>query len=159
VNPRTHASFLLAAPFAPAPGAEQAPEGEPPGRDLAGFLAARIGARGMPCTAVEFLGFAFGFRCAVDRRSFYVTVGLVDDEEGEWLLVIDPSLGLFGRLLGAGDRTEHARLAEAIHAVLGGSGRFERIRWYDERQWDADPPTEWSDLPTSSTKDTKDTSQ
>jgi hypothetical protein len=127
---------------------EDPPEpGEPPGRHLAAFIAARAEARGIAVSPVEYLGFAYGFRCDIGERRFYVTVGLVEDGVREWLLVIDPWLSFWQRLFGASDREELRRLARTLDAVLKGSERFGEIRWYDERTWDAAAETEWSPEP------------
>lgn len=76
-----------------------------------------------------------------------MTIGLVEDEVREWLLIIDPWLGFWARLFGASDRTEQNRLAQTLDAVLKGSERCGEIRWYDERAWDMAPETDWTAAP------------
>jgi hypothetical protein len=131
-RPKTHATFELQAPDESAA--------------LAGVLAGALGAAGIATTAAEDLGFACGFRATAGERRFYLTVGRVDDEGLAWLIVIEPTLGLLGRVFGQSDADEHARLALAIHDALTADPRFSLVRWYDERGWNSDPEV-WVERP------------
>ena len=146
---RTHVTFQADFPKDTGPA-------EPAGRELAQYLAARLGAAGFVAGVPEVHeGYAFTFECRREKHSFVVFVGLVDDGVQEWLVFAEPHVGLVARSLrklglGSSTTTEtpqlHA-LCTALHQCFSDDQRFHSVRWYTTEGWDTDPDTNWTRAP------------
>ena len=67
-----------------------------------------------------------------DRRRYLLSVGLVPEDEPEWLVHITERAPLLDRLRGRGALTVIPALAPAIHQVLRAAPDIRNITWFDE---------------------------
>ncbi len=118
-----------------------------PAGDLATWLSNELLAAGLQTSKPENVDYAFALRCHVDGRDFYLLVGYVGDGIRQWLVSTNSGLGWLKRLLGASDKTEHARLTREIHRVLSTNDAISDIQWYTVDDWNDDPDNRWAETP------------
>ncbi len=116
-------------------------------KSLAEFFIEKLVENGYQCSKAEDLDYAFAFRCIVDDRNFYLIVGLVDDEDREWLLSTNSDLGRIKRLFGGTDVEQHKALTQVLHSIMEPESRISNVRWYTAEDWNNRPDESWSDTP------------
>jgi len=101
------------------------------------------------CDEIGDLDYAFDFHAAVDKRLFYIMVGLVDDGVRQWLISTNSSIGFLRRLLGSSDADEHLCLVNHIDSLLRGHDGTSSIRWYTLEEWNNPPDDSWTQRPSA----------
>lgn len=119
---------------------------DPPGKELAAFVAARLRNAGFDVTEpTDREGWAWDFDITHDRLKIISIVGLVDDMNSDpprqWLITNDCQLGFFSRVFG-GQALAHKRdrflreLCDALHEIISTDTRFSHIAWYNKETFD-----------------------
>ncbi len=139
-NIRTNVSFR--ADFDQSDG-----NGLPPGSDLANYLADEFAERGLMLEARSTTDDSHVFNVISGSRKFGLLLGLIEDDEREWLILSFSKLSRMRRMFGARDDDEYAAMLAAVDEVLQADDRFNSIRWYTMDEWQNDPIDSWGSLP------------
>ncbi|TWT03761.1 hypothetical protein [Reyranella sp. CPCC 100927] len=126
---RTHVVFV-SGHFPPEPGEAAAVGPGRHGRLLAAFLADNLPVYGFTAAAPE--AEDWGWRIDLEHAAFPLWVGCGNDREIEngFLCFIEPSRPRIRRWLRTIDTTGPVgRVADALRAILKGSGKIARLRW------------------------------
>jgi len=105
------------------------------GQALAESLVTGLSDRGLAVEQPERDDFAWTFYCKINGRNFWMNIGESGDEEDEWLVIANSTLGFLARLLGNTDRREVQQLCQELHEILAADERVSEIRWYTEAEW------------------------
>ena len=103
----------------------------PPGEELAFYIADKMTQSGLKTSVVDnYEDFAWWIESESNQRMPWALLGYIGDGVAEWLLQINSSVGLFGRLLGKSDKQGTRVFAERLQAVLSNDPSFSNVRWH-----------------------------
>lgn len=105
---------------------------EPPwGRAMATAIREGLQNRGVHCGALGESDYSFFFLCDVEKASFHVEVGYVDDEDGrQWLTYVAPRRRGLLKKTGA----DVSAITAPLHDVLTTDLRVSP-QWFTEAEW------------------------
>jgi hypothetical protein len=116
--------------------------GEPPGRELAAFVAEALRAAGLTSEAPsEREGWAWDIISRADGVTIESIVGFSDDPPRQWQVHTHAHLPFWKRLSREANARREETLGQwtaAIHQAVTADPRFRSIRWYEQRQFDQD---------------------
>ena len=131
---RTHAEFASLA-FPASLGEEEGTNPSRFGKQLAGFLAQGLPSHGFTVTNVG--AEDWGWMVALENEAFPLWVGCGNYEEFEngFLCFIEPSKPIVKKWFSKIDATPTVeKLASALEALLQGSGKVSKFRWWSENE-------------------------
>jgi hypothetical protein len=107
------------------------------GKTLCEYLVGQLNSRGFPAQPPELDDFAWTFDCRVNDKNFWIHVNESGDVENQnqWLLIVNSTVGLLRRLAGKTDEEEMKRLCNEFHNILSADERISDISWYCEEEW------------------------
>lgn len=128
---------------------------EPPGRELAAYLADHLRQSGITVSNESpYEDYCRLCECRIGDFGFEVRIGYVGDQPQQWLITIDSTLGFWKKLRGQRDDPELSALATAIdHALRDSTAPCSSIRWYSLDQWDEGAAV-WSSHPLDASEHT-----
>ena len=129
------------------------PEGMPAGAAMADFLESELNARGLLVDARRNTEDSHVFHVISGSRRFGLLLGLIEDDEREWLILTYSRLGRVRRIFGARDDDEYTAMAAVIHEVLCADERISDVRWYTEQSWHENPLDDWVGRPFETNSD------
>ena len=105
------------------------------GEDCIGWLVAELRARGWNDLTAPWQE-DWGWQTSGQRggRRYLLSVGLIPEDEPEWLVHVTERAPLWDRLRGRGALTVLPQLASAIHEVLRGASDVRAVTWYFEEE-------------------------
>ncbi len=120
---------------------------------MADFMESELNARGLLVDARRNTEDSHVFHVISGSRRFGLLLGLIEDDEREWLILTYSRLGRVRRIFGARDNDEYRAMLAAIHEVLLADERISNVRWYTEQGWHDDPLDAWKSLPFETNSD------
>lgn len=114
-------------------------DNEPPGKPLADLLADSLGRSGVVISGRDSTDYSHVFGIHAGDQRFSAGVGLVDDDDREWLLYIVATTNWLSRLFGKRDEQSHRIILRSVHEALSADRRVSGLRWYTEYEWNTNP--------------------
>ena len=107
------------------------------GDDCAAWLAGELRATGLAGVGdpwQEDWGWQFAVELGDSR--ILLGVGLIPEDEPEWLIQIQESRSLLKRWLGQPDREGMRRVVQTVHAVLSHARELRSVRWHQAEEFE-----------------------
>ena len=104
---------------------------DPPGKRLAQFLVASLGALGLRATKPELHStYGWAFYATHEKVRVWCMLQLSDN----WILTVKPSMFVFHWLLHRRPRDQIKSIHKQIENILRGDERVDGIRWYTRKE-------------------------
>lgn len=125
-------------------------DSQPPGRELADFIALALDSAAEQHHAVtEREGWAWELAADRGKATIESIVGLVDDPPVQWLITTHGHLGTLARFSRSARNERDAALlrwCQAVHTAISADDRFSEVRWYSPSDFDRSPD-KWATTP------------
>jgi hypothetical protein len=127
-------------------------DGQPPGKELADFIASALREKSLGCTGpAEREGWAWEVFWRAGNIQVESIIGFADDAPRQWLITTYSHVSFLRKIFIAGIEQEREKtlrqFCEAIDNALQDDGRFATIRWYTQQEFDGDYGDTWGEAP------------
>ena len=126
--------------------------GQPPGKELADFIASALRDKSVGCTGPEEReGWAWQVFWQAGSIQLESIIGFADDAPRQWLITTYAHVPFLRKIFVVGIQREREKnlrqFCEVIDGVLKDDGRFATIRWYTQHDFDGDYGDTWGEAP------------